>query len=74
MALLGVDDSSLMADLQAKSDGLVSGLVAICRSIYIHQTRCGPMPIVLAALVNIGGALCSTPHSLADAHYESALQ
>jgi len=22
-----------------------------------------------AALPNIGGALCSTPHSLADAHY-----
>jgi len=37
MALVGVDDSSLLADLQAKSDGLVSGLVAIWRSIYIHQ-------------------------------------
>jgi len=27
------------------------------------------MPNVMAALRNIGGALCSTPLSLADAHY-----
>jgi len=27
------------------------------------------MPNVMAALLNIGGALCSTPQSLADAHY-----
>jgi len=27
------------------------------------------MPNVVAALPNIGGALCSTPQSLADAHY-----
>jgi len=26
-----------------------------------------PMPNVMAALPNIGGALCSTPQSLADA-------
>jgi len=29
----------------------------------------GPMPNVMAALPNVGGALCSTPQSLADAHY-----
>ena len=29
---------------------------------------------VMAALPNIGGALCSTPQSLADAHYWSAVQ
>jgi len=29
----------------------------------------GPMPSVMVALPNIGGALCSTPQSLADAHY-----
>jgi len=28
------------------------------------------MPIVMVALPNIGGALCSTPQSLADAHYQ----
>jgi len=27
------------------------------------------MPNVMAALPNIGGALCSTPESLDDAHY-----
>jgi len=26
---------------------------------------------MMAALLNIGGALCSTPQSLADAHYSS---
>jgi len=31
--------------------------------------ECGPMPNVMAALLNIGGALCSTPQSLADGHY-----
>jgi len=32
------------------------------------------MPIVMTALPNIGGALCLTPQSLADAHYSSAVQ
>jgi len=27
------------------------------------------MPNVMAAVPNIGGALCSTPQSFADAHY-----
>jgi len=27
------------------------------------------MPNVMAALPNIGGALCSTPQSFADSHY-----
>ena len=31
--------------------------------------ECGPMPNVMAALSNTGGALCSTSQSLADAHY-----
>jgi len=33
------------------------------------ELECGLMPNVMAALPNIGGALCSTPQSLADAHY-----
>ena len=33
------------------------------------QLECGPMPNVMDALSNIGGALCSTPQTLADAHY-----
>jgi len=32
------------------------------------------MSNVMAALPNIGGALCSTPQSLAGAHYWSAVQ
>ena len=31
--------------------------------------KCGPMPNVMVALRNIGGALCSMLQSLADAHY-----
>jgi len=38
------------------------------------KLECGPMPNVMAALPNIGGALCSTPQSLANAHYWSAVQ
>jgi len=33
------------------------------------KLECGPMPNVMAAQMNIGGALCSTPQSLANAHY-----
>jgi len=35
----------------------------------MNKLECGPMPNVMVALPNIGGALCSTPQSLADAHY-----
>ena len=35
----------------------------------LSQLECGPVPNVMAALPNIGGALCSTLQSLADAHY-----
>jgi len=34
-----------------------------------RRLECGPMPNLMVALLNIGGALCSTPQSLADAHY-----
>ena len=33
------------------------------------KLECGPMPNLMVALPNIGGAICSTPQSLADAHY-----
>jgi len=33
------------------------------------ELECGPMPNVMVALPNTAGALCSTPQSLADAHY-----
>ena len=46
------------------------------------QVECGPMPSVMAAQPNIGGALCKNsvipflvPRcSLADAHWSSAVQ
>jgi len=34
-----------------------------------YKLECGPMPNLMVALPNIGGALCSMPQSLADAHY-----
>jgi len=34
-----------------------------------QNLKCRPMPNVMVALPNIGGALCSTPQSLANAHY-----
>jgi len=40
----------------------------------MKELECGPMPNVMAALLNIVGAVCSTPQSLADAHYQSAVQ
>jgi len=33
-----------------------------------NELECGPLPNVMAALPNIGGTLCATPQSLADAH------
>jgi len=35
----------------------------------IEELECGPMPNLMVALPNIGGALCSTPQSLDGAHY-----
>ena len=46
-------------------------------SAHVHQSvsqlECGPMPNVMAALPNVGSALCSTPQTLADAHYSSGV-
>jgi len=38
------------------------------------ELECGPMPNVMAALPNIGGALFSTPQCFADAHYQTGVQ
>jgi len=38
-------------------------------SIYQSMLECGPMPNLMVALPNIGGALCPTLQSLVDAHY-----
>jgi len=42
---------------------------AVFRGNPYTKLECGPMPNVMVALPNIGGALCSTLQSLADAHY-----
>jgi len=47
----------------------IHGYVNILSELILNQLECGPMPNVMVALPNIGGALCSTPQSLADAHY-----
>ena len=43
-------------------------LTIVIQDCLKNKLECGPMPNVMAALPNTGGALCSTPHSLADAH------
>jgi len=45
-------------------------VVRLCEIKY----KLWPMPNVMAALPNIGGALCWTPQTFADAHYSSAVQ
>jgi len=47
----------------------VVGIYIYARSHISKKLECGPMPNLTVALPNIGGALCSTPQSLADAHY-----
>jgi len=39
-----------------------------------NKLECGPVPNAMVALPNIGGALCSTPQNVADAHYQNAVQ
>ena len=38
------------------------------------QLECGPMTNVMATVPNVGGALCSMPQIVADAHYSSVVQ
>ena len=39
-------------------------LLVILMSRNIQKLECGPMPNVMVALPNIGGAVCSTPHGI----------
>ena len=50
------------------------GLLKIRDAKKYANEKCGPMPNVMASLPNIGGALCSTPQSFADAHCWSTVQ
>ena len=61
-----------MRDLSATAKLIVFTCTIFSSEQYSLQPitlECGPTPNVMAALPNIGGALCSTPQSLADAHY-----
>jgi len=49
--------------------GRAVGRVCVCVSVWLWV-----MSNVMAALPNIGGALCSTPQFVCDAHYSSAVQ
>jgi len=53
--------------------GAIPGVLQVAND-YDFINNCGPMPNVMAALPNIGGAVCSTPQSLADAQYWNAVQ
>jgi len=46
-----------------------NAITTVSSSQFKRELKCGPMPNVMAALPYIGRALCSTPQSLADAHY-----
>jgi len=63
----------LSANLGCRSETCCTRLAEI-QDAKNRQLECGPMPNVMAALPNIGGALCSTPQSLADAQYWNAVQ
>jgi len=62
---------NLMHLLQTNASSFI--FVDISSMLHLHekqkQLECGPMPNVTAALPNVGGTLCSTSQSLADAHY-----
>jgi len=60
----------LCSDSEMKTQVLLLILVTLLKGKRTQkQLECGPMPNLMVALPNIGGALCSTPQSLADAHY-----
>jgi len=57
-----------MADIQSPTPEIRQGKKERRRRRK-KELECGPMPNVMVALLNIGGAVCSTPQSLADALY-----
>jgi len=47
--------------------GEVMANIIVAYFLLTHIVECGPMPNLMAALPSVGGALCSTPQTLADA-------
>jgi len=64
-----VSDLHLKFVLRPRRVTGIQSVTAEIRRGKMIQLQCGPMPNMMAALPNIGGALCSTPQSLADDHY-----
>jgi len=60
-------EQDLKVDVEPSKLTLI--IVIFQATVFAKELECGPMPNVMVALPNIGGALCSTPQSLADAHY-----
>ena len=63
-----------MADIQSATAEIRGGKKIERKKERKKKKKCGPMPNVMVALQIIGGALCSTPQSLADAHYLTTVQ
>jgi len=64
----GLSNSTKTASFQRLATSGDSAMITD-RWKFITKLECGPMPNLMVALPNIGGALCSTPQSLADTHY-----
>ena len=60
MWLISMNSSSLNSPIFKNYKKYYTGIV-----VKQCQLECGPMPNLMVALQNIGGALCSTPQSLA---------
>jgi len=66
---------SLETSLVQSSLAVFLIFLGLSSSSDLTKLECGgPIPNVMDALANIGGTLCSTTQSLADAHYVTALQ
>jgi len=70
-----ISDQNVASKHLRGKDRMYAGIFRHCVLIFQISCKCniklecGPMPNLMVALPNIGGALCSTPQSLADAHY-----
>jgi len=54
--------------------GMITASSKLKTVFCMYQLECGPMLNLMAALPNIGGALCLAPQSLPDANYSNAVQ
>jgi len=69
LALIGEGASGGVTEVSKTGQNCHIFRFSTAEATVYNNLECGPMPNVMAALPNIGGALCSTPQSLADAHY-----